>query len=60
MLVVGSVVSSDVLVFHFFHKCFFIGFMNVFLRGTQVPHGPAHTYLEPGDVLVRLNGKVVN
>ena len=26
----------------------------------QVPGGPAHKHLEPGDVLVRVNGEVSN
>ena len=25
----------------------------------QVPEGPAHKHLEPGDVLVRINGEVI-
>lgn len=55
MLVVDSVVSSYFSLYIFsirdFSSC-------VLTAVFQVPGGPAHNHLEPGDILIRMNGEV--
>lgn len=63
VLVVDSVVSFPSLSLNMWLTVGLVLFMFTYIISDdncvlQVPGGPAHKHLEPGDVLVRMNGEV--